>query len=169
MPLSGTMQWFALDCLYLEIDRQSRHNVQRRGNDFKTFFQQKRLLSAGVCLYLSYVWALSSRCVRSSHYTGISTHPHPALNQWSSDHLRTVSDDGSGAHTLMIPPLSNTKTNLHTALIVSCVQCLPARDYVALWVVLYNQQKICLGVGQLTLTDFVTWISVALSPRHALP
>ena len=47
------------------------------------------------------------------------------------------------------------------------------RDYVAQWVVLdyyiSNQQKICLVVRQLTLTDFVTGISGALSPRHALP
>ena len=44
-----------------------------------------------------------------------------------------------------------------------------SREYVVQWVVLNNQQNICLGVRQLTLTDFVTEISGALSPRHALP
>ena len=37
------------------------------------------------------------------------------------------------------------------------------------WVVIYNQRKICLGVRQLILTDFLTGLSWALSPRHALP
>ena len=43
------------------------------------------------------------------------------------------------------------------------------RDYVGQWVVLNNQQNMCLGVRQLTLTDFVTGVSGALSPRYALP
>ena len=42
------------------------------------------------------------------------------------------------------------------------------RSHVTQWAVLYHQQNICLGVPQLTLTDFVTGISGALPPRHAL-